>query len=286
MLVTRGTVFFLSFAFKLALATTFVMHPDQDTIGKVHYLSSQEGETLEEAGLRADMGQTEMVAANPGVPANQMLTAGQRLKIPDFYILPQGPREGIIINLAEFRLYYFPGDNTVLSMPVSIGRHGWDTPLGLTKIIQKERNPIWRPTSALQKDARDKGVIMPEAFPGGEGNPLGHHALKLAWPTYLIHGTNNRRGIGLPVSAGCIRMLAEDVEFLFDMVKVGTTVRIINAPIKLGQAKGHTYLEVHGASSRKHWPIELQQFIQAHPDKEKLILKELHRPTGIPLELS
>lgn len=175
------------------------------------------------------MGYNEMVKANPHIDPNVILSPQTHVLIPSQFTLPQVPRHGIVINLADYRLYYFPeNDNVVMTYPVGIGRKGWSTPCGLTKIVTKQVNPIWHPSVNVQAFAEKKGVLMPDEFPPGPGNPLGKYALRLGWPTYLIHGSNHQGGIGERVSAGCIRMLAEDIENLYELVNVGTPVRIIN----------------------------------------------------------
>ncbi|MFA5960703.1 MAG: L,D-transpeptidase family protein [Tatlockia sp.] len=217
---------------KCSFANTYVLPMRGALIGSLQYGYAQPGETLADVGNRYDLGLTEMRRANPGINASAVLPTETRLMLPTQFRLPPAPHKGIVINLAEFRLYYFPpDDNVVITMPVGIGREGFNTPLGLTKVISKERDPVWHPTPKIRREAKKKGMMLPHAFPGGEGNPLGRHVLRLGWPTYLIHGTNRRDGIGQRVSAGCIRMLPEDIDYLFDLVAVNTPVRVINAPI-------------------------------------------------------
>lgn len=225
---------FLAF-FKIAdsLGATFVLPASGNLVGEIKYTRSAIGETIDEVGRRFNVGYYEMVKANPHVDANHTLANNTALIIPAQFILPNVPRKGIVINLAEYRLYYFPEDeNVVITFPVGIGREGWDTPLGLTKLTAKVVNPAWRPTAKLRAAAEEMGAPIPEVFPSGPDNPLGSHVLRLGWPTFLIHGTNRVDGIGAKVSAGCIRMLPDDIEYLYSLVHIGTPVRIINEPIK------------------------------------------------------
>jgi len=229
-----GFSFFLLIC-KLAFATTYVLPANGNVIGEPQYAYPQMGETLAEAGLRYDIGYNEMVRANPQINPRAQLSSQTRLLIPSQFVLPPVPHRGVVINLAEYRLYYFPEhDNVVLTYPVGIGRKGWNTPTGLTKVVAKVRDPSWHPSSRLRAEAEKNGLLIPENFPPGAANPLGRHILRLGWPTYLIHGTNRTDGVGMRVSAGCIRMLADDIEYLFGLVKVGTQVRIINPPQKVG----------------------------------------------------
>ncbi len=225
--------FIISLFFSFGVhAETFVIQPGSSTIGKITYDHAEYGETLREVGIRNDLGLNEMMLANPNLPSDHILSPQVKITLPTRFQLPKGPWHGIIINLATFRLYYFPPhENVVFTFPVGIGRKGWSTPLGITKIIAKVKDPTWRPSIKLQKEGEKNGLVIPESFPPNESNPLGRYALRLGWSTYLIHGTNSHGGVGERVSAGCIRMLPQDIEYLFEQVKVGTSVRIINEPV-------------------------------------------------------
>ncbi|MDP1604640.1 MAG: L,D-transpeptidase family protein [Legionella sp.] len=273
-------------------AATWVMSASDDIVGEIQYVNPQMGETLSDAGIRFDIGYYEMVRANPDVDPLRPLSSRTRLLIPSQYVLPEGPRQGIVINLAEYRLYFYPpNDNVVITMPVGIGRKGWSTPVGLTKVTGKARDPVWHPTDNVKAAGEKNGTIVPEAFPGGEGNPLGRHVLRLGWPTYLIHGTNRRDGVGQRVSAGCIRMMPEDIEYLFELVSTGTPVRVINEPVKLGKLQGDIYLEAHPLLDKRH-RSNLQSLIArklahiAGNKNNKVISKEAALPSGIPRKIS
>lgn len=272
-----------------SLAVTFVLPAEGDVIGEIKYARPQVGETLSEVGIRYDIGYYEMIRANPQVDSTRPLPPQTRLLIPSQFILPLVPREGLVINLAEYRLYYYPpNDNVVITMPVGIGREGWTTPIGVTKVTIKERDPIWRPTSNVRAEAAKNGIPIPKVFPPGDGNPLGRHVLRLGWPTYLIHGTNRRDGVGARVSAGCIRMMPEDIEYLFDFVSVGTPVRVLNEPVKFGFYKGALYIQAHPLlaeqknSSLKSLAYEqLNRMSALNKVNEKAVNAELSYPTGI-----
>ncbi len=211
-------------------AAILVLSPNQRTVGEDQYTFSEGGETLAEIGRRFDMGYREMVNANQKLNTTRPLPAGIQVIIPSKFQLPDVAHKGIVINLAQFRLYYFPPDeNVVITCPVGIGRKGWSTPLGVTKIIAKQINPVWRPTENIQAAAAEHGMLLPDEFPSGEDNPLGKHALRLGWTSYLLHGTQRPEGVGSRVSAGCLRLYPEDIEHLYEIVKIGTPVRIINA---------------------------------------------------------
>jgi L,D-transpeptidase ErfK/SrfK len=270
-------------------ATVFVLPSSGDIIGEPQHTTSRINETIDEADRRFNVGYYEMVHANPQVDAIHTLPAHTKLLVPTQYILPDVPRTGIVINLAEYRLYYFPPDeNIVISFPVGIGKEGWNTPLGVTKVTAKTTNPIWRPTSNVLAAAEELGAPLPEQFPSGADNPLGKYALRLGWPTYLIHGTNRTDGVGARVSAGCIRMLPEDIEELFDLVSVGTSVRVINESVKIGREDNKLLIQIYPLlkGMQSH---DLKQILNVKLRKEgvmggldsKTISQELSYPSGL-----
>jgi L,D-transpeptidase ErfK/SrfK len=181
--------------------------------------------------------------------------------LPTRYVLPPGPRHGIILNLAEYRLYYFPepaaGEPAVvMTYPISIGRMDWDTPLGRTSVISKVTNPAWYPPASVRAEHAADGNPLPRIVPPGPDNPLGNHAMRLGLPGYLIHGTNRPAGVGMRVTHGCIRLFPEDIEFLFDQVGLNTAVRIINEPVKVGWDGDELLIEVHETLAVTPPPIE------------------------------
>ena len=208
-------------------------------------------DTLYDLARRFSLGSEEMIRVNPGVDP-WIPGAGKTLVVPNTHILPPGPREGIVVNLPEHRLYYYPKPKRgempqVITYPVSIGKMDWRTPLGLTHVIQKIKNPVWYPPESVRKEHAAAGDPLPPKVPSGPDNPLGLFAMRLAAGngTYLIHGTNNPIAVGLAVTHGCIRMYPDDVEALFPLVPVGTPVRLINEPLKVVWVDGELLLEAH-----------------------------------------
>jgi L,D-transpeptidase ErfK/SrfK len=208
-------------------------------------------DTLYDLARRFSLGSEEMIRVNPGVDP-WIPGAGKTLVVPNTHILPPGPREGIVVNLPEHRLYYYPKPKRgemgqVITYPVSIGKMDWRTPLGLTHVIQKIKNPVWYPPESVRKEHAAAGDPLPPKVPSGPDNPLGLFAMRLAAGngTYLIHGTNNPIAVGLAVTHGCIRMYPDDVETLFPLVPVGTPVRLINEPLKVVWVDGELLLEAH-----------------------------------------
>ncbi len=216
---------------------------------KVSYAKSRQEDTLLDIAREYDIGQNEILLANPNV---DRWLPGQdtQVRIPNSRLLPDTPRQGLVLNLPEYRLYYYsteaktdqPG---VTTHPISIGRVDWETPLGKTRIIAKTENPVWIPPQSIKDEHAAEGDILPDVFPAGPDNPLGLFAMRLAVPGYLIHSTNKPYGVGMRVSHGCIRMYPEDIERLYPHIKVGTTVYIVNQPIKVGWSGNTLYIEVY-----------------------------------------
>ena len=208
-------------------------------------------EKLFDVARRFGLGYPEIVRANPGA---DIWSPGERQEIllPVRRILPPTPHEGVVVNLPEHRLYYYPkpkaGEKAVVvTYPVSIGRMDWHSPLGETRIIAKERHPNWYPTESVRAEHAARGDPLPKVVPPGPKNPLGEYKMRLAVGdgTYEIHGTNNPVAVGLAVTHGCIRMYPEDVAELFASIPVGTKVWLINEPVKIAYVDGKLLLEVH-----------------------------------------
>jgi L,D-transpeptidase ErfK/SrfK len=237
---------------KPALATTYTLSgPTDDVVGQDKTVVTVYEDTLYDLARKFSLGSEELIRVNPGVDP-WLPGAGKTLIVPDRHILPPGPREGIVVNLPEHRLYYYPkpkrgGPIQVITYPVSIGKMDWRTPLGLTHVTQKQKNPIWYPPESVRKEHAEAGDPLPAMVPSGPDNPLGLFAMRLAAGngTYLIHGTNNPIAVGLAVTHGCIRMYPDDVEALFPLIAVGTQVRLINQPIKVAWVDGELLLEAH-----------------------------------------
>jgi len=211
-------------------------------IGDIEQMKTKFEDTLFQIGRDHGLGYVEIVAANPGV--NPVLPGrGVKITLPKKHLLPDAPQEGIVINLAEMRLYDFvTNPDMPKTYPIGVGRDGLNTPLGETKITRKKEGPSWRPTPRM----REEDPELPAIVPPGEDNPLGTHALYLGWPAYLIHGTNKPFGVGRRVSSGCIRMYPEDIVQVFEDIPVDTPVRVIKQPIKMAWIDEMLYLEAHG----------------------------------------
>jgi len=233
-----------------AQAEQFELPPDDnDVVGALTVVAARADETLLDLARRHGLGYEDIVRANPKVDT-WLPGEGTEVLLPTQYVLPPGPRKGVILNLAEYRMYYFPEPKDgepaiVMTYPMSIGRMDWETPLGLTRIVSKVRSPTWYPPESVRAEHAADGDPLPRIVPPGPKNPLGAFAMRLGLPGYLIHSTNRPAGVGMRVTHGCIRMFPEDIRFLFDQVSVNTPVRIINEPVKVGWHGDELVMEVH-----------------------------------------
>src|SRR3569833_603 len=223
-------------------------------VGSDERIKSTYNDTLLDIARRYSLGYEEIIRANPG---GDMWLPGDvtDIMLPGRRILPPGPHEGVVVNIPEHRLYNYPKAKkhekpVVITYPVSIGKMDWKTPLGETRVTQKEKHPFWYPPESVRKEHLANGDPLP---PGpqkpGPDNPLGDYAMRLAAGngTYLIHGTNNPMAVGMAITHGCIRMYPEDVAALFPLIPVGTKVWLINEPVKVAFAGGELLVEAHPA---------------------------------------
>ena len=220
-----------------------------DVVGAVATVTAREEDTLIDIARRNGLGYHDIVRANPDVNV-WVPGQGTEVVLPTRFVLPPGPRRGIVLNLAEYRLYYYPepveGEPAyVMTYPISIGRMDWETPLGSTSVISKVTDPSWYPPQSVRDEHEADGRPLPRVVPPGPDNPLGRYAIRLGLPGYLIHSTNRPAGVGMRVTHGCIRMFPEDIEYLFPNVDVNTPVRIINTPVKIGWFGDELVVEVH-----------------------------------------
>jgi len=263
-----------------------------------HYSVTENDRNLQAVARRFNTSAMLLIEANNTIAP--VPRPGTALTIPTQLLLPDVPREGIVVNLAELRLYYFPpGGQKVQVYPIGIGQQGLETPLMTTRVGQKIANPSWTPPAGIRKRSLERGVKLPAVVPPGPNNPLGRYAMRLAYGQgeYLIHGTSAPDSVGLRVSSGCIRMNAPDIESLFREVKSGTPVRIINDPVKYAlEPDGRAYIEVHrplaeGADDDTQrlayrLPAAFEKFQAMTEVNASAVDKALTRRAGYPFEVS
>ena len=223
--------------------------PEQSVVGEPQIVFTSEENTFSDLAREYGLGFDELVAANPEVDP-WLPGADTPILLPTQYVLPDVPREGIVLNIASKRLFYFPGaeegrPQVVLTYPIGIGRVGWETPLGSSAVIAKARDPSWYVPASVRRENRELGYPDPSVVPPGPDNPLGKFVLKLDLPGYLIHGTNQPYGVGMRVSHGCVRLYPENIELLYELVGLGESVMIINEPFLAGQRDGEFFFEGH-----------------------------------------
>lgn len=243
-------------------ATVYPLPPGSGSlVGEDLHIKAEASDTLLGIAHQYSVGYWEIQEANPHV---DMWLPGQGtpIVIPGRYIIPPGLRSGIVINLPQHRLFYFPRRRPhdlqiVITYPVSPGEGGWPTPVGVTRIIRKVPHPVWIPTAAILRQHAAEGDPIPRVWPAGPDNPMGEWALETGLDRGLIylHGTNNPLAIGMAVTHGCVRLYPEDIAALYRMIHVGTSVQIINEPVLAALADGKLYLEVHPSNGSGDVPV-------------------------------
>ncbi|HEM6857432.1 TPA: L,D-transpeptidase family protein [Providencia rettgeri] len=299
--LTVASLFVMSALVAPAQAKEYPL-PDSNTrlIGENYtYIVPNDGRPLEAIASEHQIGILGMLEANPGTDP-YLPEAGKELIIPAQMLLPSTPRTGIVINLAELRLYYYPANSEeVIVYPIGIGQLGRDTPEMVTSVSQSIKDPTWTPTANIRKNYAKEGITLPAVVPAGPENPMGLYALRLAYGRgeYLIHGTNADFGIGMRVSSGCIRLRPDDIEALFKTVPKGTRVQVIDQPVKYSkETDGSYYIEVHQPLSRtsgddpQTMPIKLsddfKRFLENEGIDKALVEKELARRSGMPVRVN
>lgn len=238
-------------------AHRFVVASDVSVVGEPQVVFTRESDTLADFAREYGLGYDEVLAANPDVDP-WLPGDGTAVLLPTQFVLSDAAREGIVLNIAARRLFYFPEDGisrdpetneiasqVVMTFPIGIGRVGWETPIGETTVTSKARDPHWWPPASVRAEHEELGDPLPSVVPPGPDNPLGTRVLKLDMPGYLIHGTNQPFGVGMRVSHGCVRLYPENIELLYELVAIGESVTIINEPYLLGRRGDEWYFESH-----------------------------------------
>ncbi len=289
---TAGTTFY-------AQARQYPMpEKGSDVVGYTEIVYPKQGESFVDISVKYEAGYDELKWANPNT--NYWTPSPETpIILPFEYILPEGKRSGIVSNIPEMRTYYFPPSGDVVYVyPVGVGRMDWKTPLGTTKITAKQKDPAWYPPQSIRKEHQEMGKgTLPAVVPAGPDNPLGLFVLRLSLPSYLLHGTNDVTGIGMRVTHGCMRFFPKNIEELYNIVPVGTSVTFVNQPVKIGWKNGELMMEVHppleednmSAEGLKQIAYNLLKKYQDNPEIElvdmRLIDLAINQMTGLPIHI-
>jgi L,D-transpeptidase ErfK/SrfK len=220
-----------------------------DVVGYVQKVTVGKDDTMPDIARRFDVGYEEILLANPGVDA-WLPGVGREVVVPTQFVLPAAPHEGVVVNVAAMRIFYYPPHKKgepqlVYTHPIGIGRVGWKTPEGTAKIVSREKDPVWVVPKSVREEHAEDGEKLPAVVPAGPDNPLGQYAFRLSWPSYLIHGTNKPYGVGMRSSHGCMRLYPEDIAVFFDLIPIGTKVTVVNQPYLFGWRDGVLYMQAY-----------------------------------------
>jgi L,D-transpeptidase ErfK/SrfK len=222
---------------------------DGDLVGYVQKTTVGKDDTMPDIARRFDVGYEEILLANPGVDP-WLPGVGREVVVPTQFVLPAAPHEGVVVNVAAMRIFYYPPHKKgepqlVYTHPIGIGRVGWKTPEGTTRIVAREKDPVWVVPESVRKEHAEDGDMLPAVVKAGPDNPLGQYAFRLSWPSYLIHGTNKPYGVGMRSSHGCMRLYPEDIAVFFDLIPIGTKVTVVNQPYAFGWRDGTLYMQAY-----------------------------------------
>jgi L,D-transpeptidase ErfK/SrfK len=246
----------------------FQLVDDENMVGTIAAINTREDDVLPDIARHFGLGYNDISIANSAV-SPWTPKPSSRILLPVQFILPDSPHKGIVLNLANMRLFYYPKKqpDQVYTFPVGIGRQGWNTPMGLTSIVAKDANPSWYVPESIHREHAEKGDTLPKVVGSGPDNPLGLYAMRLGIPGYLIHGTNKPYGIGMQISHGCVQLYPEDIEVLFKKATVGMPVHIIHQPYLAAWHQNMLYLEAHDPLPK--WAKEKARL-------KKQVVKQLH----------
>ena len=225
----------------------FAIDATTEIVGYVQKTVVGADDTLPDIARRFDVGYEEMLLANPGVDP-WLPVPGREVVVPTQFVLPMAPHEGVVVNVAAMRIFYYAprkkGEPQVLyTHPIGIGRVGWKTPEGTARIVSRTKDPVWVVPKSVRDEHAEDGDMLPATVPAGPDNPLGQYMFRLSWPSYLIHGTNKPYGVGMRSSHGCMRLYPEDIAVFFDLIPIGTKVTVVNQPYLFGSSRGVLYMQ-------------------------------------------
>jgi L,D-transpeptidase ErfK/SrfK len=246
----------------------FDLEANTEIVGYVQKTVVGKDDTLSDIARRFDVGYEEIRLANPGVDP-WLPGVGREVVVPTQFVLPVAPHEGLVVNVAAMRLFYYPphkkgAAQMVYTHPIGIGRVGWKTPEGTTKIVSRTKDPVWVVPKSVRAEHAEDGEKLPAQVPAGPDNPLGQYMFRLGWPSYLIHGTNKPYGVGMRSSHGCMRLYPEDIAVFYDLIPIGTKVTVVNQPYLFGSRDGALYLQAYAVmeDDSRDWGKNRKRLLQ------------------------
>jgi L,D-transpeptidase ErfK/SrfK len=283
---------------------------DGDLVGEVQKTIIGAEDTLPDIARRFDVGYEEILLANPGVDP-WLPGVGREVVVPTQFVLPASVREGVVVNVAAMRIFYFPPHKrgepqVVYTHPIGIGKVGWKTPEGTTKIVSRQKDPVWVVPKSVRDEHAEDGEKLPKQVPAGPDNPLGQYMFRLGWPSYLIHGTNKPYGVGMRSSHGCMRLYPEDIAVFFNLIPIGTKVTIVNQPYLFGWRDKILYLQAYAVleDDSRDWNTNRKRLLdrllnpkvhpelaqKVHADDQQIDWQRIgdlaHSPRGLPVPVS
>jgi L,D-transpeptidase ErfK/SrfK len=245
----------------------FEIDANTEVVGYVQRTVVGKEDTLPDIARRFDVGYEEILLANPGVDP-WLPGAGREVIVPTQFILPAAPHEGVVVDVAAMRIFYYPPHKkdepaVVYTHPIGIGRVGWKTPEGTTKIVSRTKDPVWVVPKSVRDEHAEDGEKLPATVPAGPDNPLGQYMFRLSWPSYLIHGTNKPYGVGMRSSHGCMRLYPEDIAVFFNLIPIGTKVTVVNQPYLFGWRDGTLYFQAYAVmeDDSRDWSKNRQRLL-------------------------
>src|SRR5271163_1739768 len=279
---------------------------DGDLVGYVQKVTVGKDDTMPDIARRFDVGYEEILLANPGVDA-WLPGVGREVVVPTQFVLPAAPHAGVVVNVAAMRIFYYPPHKkgepqVVYTHPLGIGRVGWKTPEGTTRIVAREKDPVWVVPESVRKEHAEDGDMLPAVVKAGPDNPLGEYAFRLSWPSYLIHGTNKPYGVGMRSSHGCMRLYPEDIAVFYDLIPIGTKVTVVNQPYAFGWRDGTLYMQAYAVmeDDSRNWDKNRKRLLAnlLHPKQREKIAQHdaeidwqrvgdlAHSPRAVPVPIT
>jgi L,D-transpeptidase ErfK/SrfK len=143
----------------------FEIDPGTEIVGYVQKTVVGKDDTLPDIARRFDVGYEEILLANQGVDP-WLPGVGREVVVPTQFILPMAPHEGVVVNVAAMRIFYYPPHKKnepqlVFTHPIGIGRVGWKTPEGTAKIVSRTKDPVWVVPKSVRDEHAEDGPRAP-----------------------------------------------------------------------------------------------------------------------------